>query len=355
MAARVIRIRISSRGRVEYFDLDGADAVLGKGDGAALSIDHPSIARRHARLLLRRGRLILAELGGLVVRGGERLRAATTLEEGEAFRLGDVEAAAWVREPALSGRLFDRVLLLAECDPIVGGTRRYHATHEGRSAEVTVLEPGAFAPHELAEWSARLEQTRRLAPPLLASGALDGRPAIAERVPVGIRVSSLLDNLESGRVAVSLEVALAVVRRLAESLSSIHHADGPHAGLVPGAVQLGLDGDVVLLRPGPRPMDPRHHDRWSSPTRRMNLPPSIADDAYALARLGEALAGKAALQDALAGSASIRTRGAFVEWTAALLPLCDRLQVDPSAAHVARVVRLLSDRARPLAKRDRSR
>ena len=346
----MIRIRLSCRGRVEYFDLDASDVVLGRGAAADLSIDHPSILSRHARVLVRRGRLILAELGGLVALGEDRLYAPTTLREGETFRVGDVHLAAWTREPSHTGRSIGSVMIGPERDPFAIGTRRYEASLHGRRAEAMVLED-VFAPHEVVSWQKQMSRSA-----LLAIGEVDGRPAIAERVPSGIRLATMLDSLATHRIAVSPEVALAILRRLAEALVA-HHELGPHAGLVPGAVQLTMEGDVALLRSGPKPTDPIEDGEWCSENRRMNLPPSIADDAFALSQLAKVL-GEG---DVLLDPESIRTRGAFEEWTAQLVTACDRRKVDPSAAHVARVVRLLSDRGRPLGatnldeKRDRSR
>jgi hypothetical protein len=330
---------------VEYFEFDDHDVVLGRGEGTDLSIDHPSISGRHARVLMRRNRLILADLGGLVAVGEERLRAATTIGDGQKFRVGDVEARAWVmRERSLIGRTLRDVTLTAEIDPIYFGTRRYQASTGGRRAEVSVLED-AFAAHEVSAWRARMEQTESFAPALLAASEIEGRAAIAERVPLGIRLSAVIESLESERIAVSRELALAVLRRLAESLS-VHHAIAPHGGVIPEAVGLTMEGDVLLLRPGPRPSDPLLDARWCSEMRRMNLPPSIGDDAFALARIGEALGGEA-IAETLSGE--VRTRAGFSEQASRLVELSDRWKVDPSAAHVARVVRLLADRGRPLA------
>jgi hypothetical protein len=280
---------------------------------------------------------------------GDHLRAATTLRDGETFQMGDVTAAAWaMREPSFAGRSLGEVTLGAERDAFAFGTRRYEATAAGRRVEVTVLERDAFEAHEIDPWRARMEKSELLSPELIARGELDGCFAIAERVPAGIRLAALLESIESERIAISPELTLAVLRRLAQSLSVHHDAIGPHAGLVPGAVQLTMDGDVILLRSGPRPTDPIAEVEWCSEMRRMNLPPSIGDDAFALARIAEALGGPE-LGGELPEPESVRTRGAFSEWTARLVALSDRWRVDPSAAHVARVVRLLSDRGRPLA------
>jgi hypothetical protein len=250
---------------------------------------------------------------------------------------------------SLVGRSLGSVSLAAELDSFAGGIRRYEGVTNGRRAEVMVLDDG-FAGHELKEWQARIEKSSELTPSLIERGEIAGRPAIAERVPLGIRLSSLLDNLESERVAVSREVTLAVLRRLAEMLSLHHGAIGPHAFLIPEAVHLTLDGDVLLLRPGPRSSDPDRNARWCSSNRRMNLPPSLADDAFALMRIGEALGGEEVAAE-LRLPEDVRTRGAFAEWVLRLVALSDRWRVDPSAAHVARVVRLLTDRGRPLATR----
>jgi hypothetical protein len=340
VAARVIRIRLSCRGRVEYFDLEG-DTVLGRGEQADLSIDHPSIAAQHARVLVRRGRLILAELGGLVGVKGDLLRAATTLRDGETFRLGDIAATAWVMPPSCAGRSIGEIALGGERDAFAVGTRRYEATLHGRRFEVAVLDRGTFEDHEIEAWRTRIAKSD--------SFTLDGCVAIAERVPLGIRLAQVIESVDGDRISVSPELTLAVVRRVAEALAIHHDASGPHAAVVPGAVQLTLDGDVVVLRPGPRPMDPIRDVAWCSERRRMNLIPSIGDDAFALSRLAAALGGERVARE-LPEPEEIRTRAAFTDWAARLVAVADRWRLDPSAAHIARVVRLLSDRGRPLAR-----
>ena len=66
--------------------------LLGRTDDTAVWIDSATVSRRHARLLVERGRVVLEDLGsrnGTWVRG-ERVIAPVELRDGEEFRVGRV-------------------------------------------------------------------------------------------------------------------------------------------------------------------------------------------------------------------------------------------------------------------------
>jgi hypothetical protein len=320
---------------VERFDLEGPDVLFGRDPSADLRVEHPSIAPRHARLLVRRGRLILAELGGLVAVGQARISAPTTLDEGETFRIGDVWITAWTSlEPSAVGRSVGGATVLEEIDPVFSGSRRYRADLAAGAAEVSILGAG-FDAHEVERFCSASSK---------GGGAIEtfeGRTAMIERSAPGIRLDRLIDAMRTGRVRPSIEVAVAIVRRLAERVTRFHDDVGPHAGLCPESVRLGMDGDVRLALPGPRPLDPR--SRCASKSRRMGLEPSFADDAFAIRSIGRELGGEDVAK-LLLPFAKARTRGAFREVVEGLPAASDRLEIDPSSGHVARVVRLLHPR-----------
>jgi hypothetical protein len=83
-------------GQVREYPIDVATVVVGRSDGNGVVIDHVSVSRRHAQLLLQSGDLVVEDLGsanGTFV-GSQRLgaNAPTKVEEGQAIRFGDVEA-----------------------------------------------------------------------------------------------------------------------------------------------------------------------------------------------------------------------------------------------------------------------
>lgn len=328
-----LRLRLECRGRVEFFELPGPDVVLGRSEDVDLRIEHPSIAPKHAKVLVRRDRLIVTELGGVVGVDGERLYAPVTVEPGKPVRLGDLAMSAWPRSEASPiGRTLAGATIGAEIDPVTSCTRRFEAWREGVRSEVTLLE-AEVSDDERSAWHRWIEQS--------GQGELLPGGGLLEPVPAGVRLSEVLAAADAGRVGLSLEVAVVVARRLAEELVRLHASAGPHAGLIPAAVQLGLDGRVVLRMPGPRPTDPRVHRAYCSPARRMNLVPSVADDAYALAAVVRRLSG-GALDRAVDPFSEVRTRRAFREAGEALRAGTDALGLDPSQAHVARIARLLA-------------
>ena len=82
--------RLARGGRA--FPLREGENVVGRGTDANVRIDHPSVSRRHARVVVRGGRAVLEDLQsrhGTFV-GGRRLDAAVELRDGDVVGLGPV-------------------------------------------------------------------------------------------------------------------------------------------------------------------------------------------------------------------------------------------------------------------------
>ena len=84
------------QGLLQEHGLELPSAVVGRGEGSAILIDDFSVARRHARLTVDSGRLMVEDLGsasGTFI-DGERLEPGVRhLIEGDAaIRFGDIEA-----------------------------------------------------------------------------------------------------------------------------------------------------------------------------------------------------------------------------------------------------------------------
>jgi putative peptide zinc metalloprotease protein len=71
-----------------------ADAVtIGRSEDNTVSLDDPSVSRRHARVLLENGHAVLEDIGsryGTMV-GGERMSAPRRMADGATFRVGETE------------------------------------------------------------------------------------------------------------------------------------------------------------------------------------------------------------------------------------------------------------------------
>jgi DNA-binding winged helix-turn-helix (wHTH) protein len=82
--------RIAAQGA--EVNLADGENVLGRGSESVLWIEHETVSRRHARILVEEGRAILEDLeskNGTFLRG-DRLGGPTELVDGDEFQLGDV-------------------------------------------------------------------------------------------------------------------------------------------------------------------------------------------------------------------------------------------------------------------------
>src|SRR5262245_19238727 len=127
----LVRFRVASRGRVEIHEVAGSEIEIGRDESCVLVVHHSSVAPRHARVLVRRGRLILADLGVAktgTTRGRGRVLAPVTLSPDDTFSLGEVAFSA--RSISDVDRGLDDsaslgVEVRAEIDSADTGVRRY--------------------------------------------------------------------------------------------------------------------------------------------------------------------------------------------------------------------------------------
>ena len=83
-------------GQLREYPIDVPSAFLGRAEGNRVVIDHVTVSRRHARLTIDSGRLMIEDLGsatGTFV-GSQRVppHSQSLVEEGQSIRFGDVEA-----------------------------------------------------------------------------------------------------------------------------------------------------------------------------------------------------------------------------------------------------------------------
>jgi len=91
------------RGKQEFI-LENGDNLLGRDPSAQVRVDHPSVSRRHAKIVLRSGRATLEDLksrNGTFV-NGRRLAAPTELGHGEVIGLGPITLTFVVRSASQS-------------------------------------------------------------------------------------------------------------------------------------------------------------------------------------------------------------------------------------------------------------
>lgn len=353
---------------MELVEVDALDVDIGRDARCGLCLHHPSVAPRHARVLLRRGRLILADLGlarGGTTRGAQRVLAPVTLSPGERFGIGEVELASWPVEgggPGLPGGGAPGLELGAELESADDGVRRYLLrTGEGRRAELAIARAELARDVGAAWWAAARSSDvgDRVGLPRVSFSLHAERHHLIEVLPEGLRLEAVLERVASRAIELPVEVSIALVAHLGAALVSMHEAWGPHGGIQPRNVHLGVDGSVWLLRPGPLARSlGAIPDPLLAPELRFGGCPSHAGDVFALGALAKVLL-------AHRGDCPPRLR-ALLRWLAHAEPsrrprelraVAEELEaaahsaaLDPTFGHVARLVRLMEPLpGRPLA------
>lgn len=83
-------------GQVREYPIDVPSAFVGRAEGNRVVIDHVTVSRRHARVIIDSGRLMVEDLGSATgtFLGSQRIPAhsPSLVEEGQTIRFGDVEA-----------------------------------------------------------------------------------------------------------------------------------------------------------------------------------------------------------------------------------------------------------------------
>lgn len=94
-------------GQIREYPITDPTVVIGRADGNQVVIDHVSVSRRHAQLVIESGRVSIQDMGsgtGTFV-GSQRLpgNTPTLVESGQSMRFGDVEARFMFSEALAPG------------------------------------------------------------------------------------------------------------------------------------------------------------------------------------------------------------------------------------------------------------
>ncbi len=121
------------------FPIDLPSLIIGRADGNGIVIDDLSISRRHARLIIESGRLLIEDLGsaaGTFV-GGHRIDPGTNnlVELDQDIRFGDVEAQFMPAPPATASEADAGMIALAD------GTFEAVEEAPSRAISVTLTSP----------------------------------------------------------------------------------------------------------------------------------------------------------------------------------------------------------------------
>lgn len=326
-----LRVRVECGSRVELHEVSG-DAAIGRAADCELQIDHDTVAPRHARICLRRGRVILVDLGGSqkgVRIDGTNIGAPVTLNPGDTFEIGEVSLSVWpVDVASLVGQTVDGFCVFCELDALDDDVRRFRArAQDGREAELV---------------------------------ALAGVPYAIDIVEAGMRLSNVVEAVSQDNLHLPIETAVVVLASLCEAVADRHRELGPHGAVEPRLIHLTRHGAVRLLGAGPSParLDDPARRPYLAPERRYGGPPTKAADAWSVAALAGTLVGArralpAPLDAVLEPLSSLEPslRSSDVRGVARQLrDTAHALGLDPSVAHVQRLVGLYAvDHPRPLA------
>lgn len=353
-------------------ELEGSEFSVGRDPESALMIDHPSISKRHGRLLVRRGRLVVVDHGSrLGIKCGEDLiKAPRTLLDGELFEIGAVRARAWIRDPDqlhLVGSGVGRYSVVSELQSPDEDVRRFKAhDRQGHSAEV-VLSTEHHDADGVPQWLDRAtrapQRPTRFLPEVLEHGEHGGYAYFVEAVAPGVRLHRIADAISAGTLRLPFEAAIVIVAQVAEAVSVLHGSFGPHGAVEPRMIALSVDGAVQLLRPSPHPKGYEDAVRrpFLAPERRYGARPTEEADVWSVGHLSQVLVGDFVHQlvwsqffDSIVSSLrnpdpEARPRD-LLEVAGEIRRAASAAGFDPSQSHVARVVRLMVAGGRPLAR-----
>ncbi len=333
-----------------------AELSLGSAPEDDVLIDHSSVEAAHARLAVRRGRILVIpspKAHRRVQLERHALRAPAVVAAGSSLGLGDVRVTA--SETASCDAPSGPVgwSIVGE-RPWTDGQRRFRVDHSGGDVGELVLTRAL--PDVLARWDVRARGSSAISAfPVLRELRVtsDGQGVdLLEGLGAGVRLAGVLAAVARGAVQVPIEASVVIGHALLVGLAAIHPVWGALGSLDPRAVHLGIDGRVSIVRPAPLVQgwsDPARR-RYLAPERRYGATATPESDAWAVGRMLHDLGARpAALRSLGAPDPEQRPRdlAALAEGVRA-----DALRagLDPSTTHVARLARLVVPPERPLAR-----
>ena len=397
-----VHVRVGSR--IQRFELFGDDVTIGRASSCELQLFESSTEPVHAKLLKRRGHIILTPGPGSIK--GVRLidsliRSPVIIDRNSIFEVGRVTMQAEIiDERSPLGESFNGYKVFQAIQRDSRLVRRYLAVNShGNLAELCMLSKEVERPHG-ENWLQRFSGAWCLDKndsSEVVFGEFDGRTFLLEprsssaksgNETYGVRLSELDLCIDDGRLHLPVETVVAILAQVAEELAKLHQSIGPHGRIWPRTVHLHANGSVQILVPGPstgsitddfepiysfsvgeRDELPRHiqflnelnpSSEYHAPERRLDMQETVKDDIWALGVLARHLLGRKFRNDwpKRLDEVLVSARTTKPEVRAAdILEIGQRLRdtayelgLDPSISHISRVVHLFtSDLSRPLA------
>lgn len=338
-----LRVSVQAFGRSEWHERPLHDLTLGRSPDCDLCLDDSSVADRHVKVLLRRGKLVAVDLGTAprgTVMAGRRLDAPVVVLEGAALQIGEVKVAFEVLpedEGGPVGRDFEEFGRVSDELPAgVFGIRRFQLPNQREmSWSLRSVPENAWQERLGPAWryEAGAHFTR-----VPCFGRWRNKTCLVEEVPAGVRLSTLVAAESSGCLEAPLAARALIAAHLAQAMSALHGQGRVYGHLTAEAVHLTRTGVAMVLAPGPAEAPSDYHG--ASAARRHGCSPKIEDDRVALANLATR---ELRLTDSPRGLEMILGWAGRAD---AALDAVDVLQrfgteVDPSTAGLASLVRIL--------------
>lgn len=358
-AVSSLRLEIRCGPRSAVHVVEARELSIGAAPTDDVVLDHPSVEPGHARVALRRDRILVvpSPRAHRSVRVGPRVIGAPVVAPaGATIHLGEVTIVATPLSlpPVVPppGVVLDRER--AAPDEV----RRF----EAHSATERALELAWATAHadDRTAWSDRVARSASVPAlaPLIDWGSTSPDEAqtdvawVLERVSRGVRLSVVLEAVARGALTVPREAAVIIVSQLAAGLTALQRSWGPHGALDGRLVQLGTDGRLVFLRPGPvlAGWSDRERRRYLAPERRRGGRPSLAADAWAVARIARDLGAPPGPWARLSDPDPARRPTDLTELAEQARRAAIGAGLDPSTRHLAQLVDLVFPSERPLAR-----
>jgi hypothetical protein len=351
-----LRLEIACGARVEVIVTARAELSLGSAPDDDVLIDHPSVEPAHARLALRRGRILVipsAKAHRSVQLARHALRAPAVVAAGSSLCVGDVRVTASETTSCDAPSSPAGWSVIGE-RPWTDGQRRFRVDHvRGDVGELVLIRASSDL---LARWDVRIRRSATLSVfPALRElrESQDGQGVeLLEGLGAGVRLAGVLAAVARGAVQVPLEASVVIGHALLAGLAAILPAWGPLGSLDPRAVHLGIDGRVSIVRPAPVVegwSDPARR-RYLAPERRYGAPATPESDTWAVGRMLHELGSRPTALRALGARDPQQRPRDLAALAEAVRADALGAGLDPSTTHVARLARLVVPPERPLAR-----
>ncbi len=239
--------------------LPPGEYVIGRDERAQIQIDHPTISRRHARLVVQDEQVLLDDLGsgnGTMIEGA-RVRQPRELYDGQTARLGDVFLRARQKTSIETLPISDRHYRKGDV-VAAGGMGAIHEARQsamGRKVAMKVMlredgESGLRRFMNEARITGMLEHPNIVPVHELGVDA-DGHVFYTMKFVHGTTLAEVLAGLQTGHADAlrkhPLSFLLTVFQKVCDAIAFAHNRGVHHRDLKPENIMIGDFGEVLVM------------------------------------------------------------------------------------------------------------